>query len=110
MSDPTQTNRHGAAVDVIEDDADDEDATGSDTSNVNRTSTTPNTTTTVPNANTEMMNAMGDLEQTTTTSTSIVKDPPPLGYRLHNGRLPNGDLIDPKNTLQSFDHLVVQQQ
>ena len=60
MSDPTQTNRHGAVIDVTEDDADDEGATGSGTtSNVHRTSTTPNTTTTVPNANTEMMNAMG---------------------------------------------------
>jgi hypothetical protein len=43
-------------------------------------------------------------------NTSSKKQPPPLGHRLHDGRLPNGQLINYKNTMQSYDHLVTQPQ
>ena len=39
-------------------------------------------------------------------NTSSKKQAPPLGHRLHDGRLPNGQLINYKNTMQSYDHLV----
>lgn len=43
-------------------------------------------------------------------NTSSKKQAPPLGHRLHDGRLPNGQLINYKNTMQSYDHLVTQPQ
>ncbi len=56
------------------------------------------------NASTGMTNDTGKR------NTSSKKQPPPLGHRLHDGRLPDGQLIDYKNTMQSYDHLVTQPQ